>query len=377
MQFVFIERLYCSQSVCTYYIDNQATMSSVEYLRVFVSERLTAAAEEIFGVFKKTIVEYEEEIARQRKLLDVVLRPEIHLRRIELPLQYIYQDEEDLAEQQLCIEDGNFSPDQEDEEPPQIKKEQEELHTVQVEEQLVLKHETEAFMVTPTDEENEHSEDHYFNSYETLSAANKEYVSNIPSINYVVPDPSSNQQVFSHNFHKTESQNQKSGKHGDSGSTINATEQNKTHHNQSNITCNIHRDTPTGLTFYTCDTCGREFKNKTTLNRHFRVHTSERPYFCNTCGRTFKDIATLRKHESIHTGEKPYPCQICGKHFRLKNDVTNHMRTHTDERPHVCNICGKRYRRKMDMKWHMRMHTRDKQSSCETWGISEETLQLA
>lgn len=46
-------------------------MSSVEYLREFVNRRLTAAAEEIFGVFQKTIVEYAEEINRQRRLLDV------------------------------------------------------------------------------------------------------------------------------------------------------------------------------------------------------------------------------------------------------------------------------------------------------------------
>ena len=57
-------------------------MSSVEYLRGFVSERLTAAAEEIFEVFIKTIVEYEEEINRQRGLLDICWKPEIKLHRI-------------------------------------------------------------------------------------------------------------------------------------------------------------------------------------------------------------------------------------------------------------------------------------------------------
>lgn len=55
------------------------TMPSVEYLRDFVSERLTAAAEEIFGVFKQTIVEYEEEIDRQRRLLGNVRKPETRL----------------------------------------------------------------------------------------------------------------------------------------------------------------------------------------------------------------------------------------------------------------------------------------------------------
>ena len=57
-------------------------MSSVQYLREFVNERLTAAAEEIFRVFIKTVVEYEEEIDRQRKLLETVLKPEIKLHRI-------------------------------------------------------------------------------------------------------------------------------------------------------------------------------------------------------------------------------------------------------------------------------------------------------
>lgn len=56
-------------------------MSSFDYLKAFVSERLTAAAEEIFGVLKKTIVEYEEEIDRQRKMLDDFWKPEIKLKR--------------------------------------------------------------------------------------------------------------------------------------------------------------------------------------------------------------------------------------------------------------------------------------------------------
>ena len=56
-------------------------MSSVQFLTNFVNERLTAAVEEIVGVFKKCIVEYEEEISRQSRLLDIVLKPEINLHR--------------------------------------------------------------------------------------------------------------------------------------------------------------------------------------------------------------------------------------------------------------------------------------------------------
>ena len=49
-----------------------------------MNERLTAAAEEIFRVFHKTIIEYEEEIDRQRRLLDIVWKPEINLHKIGL-----------------------------------------------------------------------------------------------------------------------------------------------------------------------------------------------------------------------------------------------------------------------------------------------------
>lgn len=53
-------------------------------LRLLINQRLTAAAEEIFGVFGRTIAEYEEEISRskleidrQRRLLDLSMKPQI------------------------------------------------------------------------------------------------------------------------------------------------------------------------------------------------------------------------------------------------------------------------------------------------------------
>ena len=76
-----------------------AVMSSVQYLREFISERLTAAAEEIFTVFEKTIVQYEEEVDRQRRLLETVLKPEIKLHRIG---QY-NQSVADIGLVSLCL----------------------------------------------------------------------------------------------------------------------------------------------------------------------------------------------------------------------------------------------------------------------------------
>lgn len=74
-------------------------MSKIEMLRVLINQRLTAAAEEIFGVFGRTIAEYEEEISRskleidrQRRLLDLSRKPQISVQvnsSGEEPLQYL------------------------------------------------------------------------------------------------------------------------------------------------------------------------------------------------------------------------------------------------------------------------------------------------
>ncbi|TNN44638.1 hypothetical protein EYF80_045171 [Liparis tanakae] len=78
------------------------------------------------------------------------------------------EEEEVLCEQQLCIQERSFSLDQE---PLQIKEEQEELCTCQEEEHLELKQETETFMLTPTHEERGHM---YSTVSEELTGTNSE-----------------------------------------------------------------------------------------------------------------------------------------------------------------------------------------------------------
>ncbi|XP_030607365.1 golgin subfamily A member 6-like protein 22 [Archocentrus centrarchus] len=122
-------------------------MLSVQYLREFINERLTAAAEEIFTEFEKTIVQYEEEIELQRRLLDITWKPEIKLHRTELRQSLCSKEEEALPEQKLWKQERSSSLDQEEPEPPQIKEEEEELCSSLEGEQLVLKEETDTFMV--------------------------------------------------------------------------------------------------------------------------------------------------------------------------------------------------------------------------------------
>ena len=48
---------------------------------LFKQQLLTAPREDLIGHFETTISRYQKEIDRQQKLLDVILQPEIKLRR--------------------------------------------------------------------------------------------------------------------------------------------------------------------------------------------------------------------------------------------------------------------------------------------------------
>ncbi|XP_059192796.1 zinc finger and SCAN domain-containing protein 12-like isoform X2 [Centropristis striata] len=298
-------------------------MSSVGYFREFVKERLTAAAEEIFGVFIKTVFEYEEQIDRQRRLLDIVWKPEIKLHRIELPQQRVCEEEEEEeeeevpADQQLCIQERNSSLDQEDPEPPQVKEdpeppqvkeEPEELSTSQEGEQLVVKQET------PTYEESDYSEDQttYITPDDTLIAAETESVFIIPVRSSVLHDTASYYQLLSGD--QLEPKQQKTRSHINNVSSPNLSENN----------CK----TDQGKKPLKCDTCGKYFKIKSLLQIHQRIHTGEKPYSCKTCGKDFRHNNTLVIHMRTHTGEKPYACNTCGKRFADNSSCKKHMKSH-------------------------------------------------
>ncbi|XP_071400438.1 zinc finger protein-like [Centroberyx affinis] len=80
-------------------------MSKAEILRGIVTERLTAAAQEILAVVERTVAGYEEEasgfkqeIDRQRRQLDVLLQPRVKLEREdELRLPAVCKQEEEVG----------------------------------------------------------------------------------------------------------------------------------------------------------------------------------------------------------------------------------------------------------------------------------------
>ncbi|XP_045557557.1 zinc finger protein 354C isoform X2 [Salmo salar] len=118
-------------------------MSKQQSFHVFLNERLTSAAVEIFGEVEKTVVKYQEENDRLRRLLEIT--SEVQLCRTDY-LQLSVSEEEVPPEQQ------EWSPSlgQKDAETTQIKEEQEEVRTSQEEEQLQGLVDTKDSIFTPS-----------------------------------------------------------------------------------------------------------------------------------------------------------------------------------------------------------------------------------
>ncbi|XP_042073560.1 zinc finger protein with KRAB and SCAN domains 8-like isoform X1 [Haplochromis burtoni] len=309
-------------------------MPSAQYLREFINERLTAAAEQIFLEFEKTIVQYEKKIDRQRRLLDITWKPQIKLHRTvfcppDVPQQQVCEEEEEvLLEQQLWNQERSSSVEQEEPEPPQIKEEEEELCSSQQGEQLGLKEETDTFMVTAA-EEGEHR----------------------PNMEQLLCHSSAVDHGESRNVDSTRKKVLHSVTHL----------RNKSHSNgvdphMSEIQCN----TDTVKKLETCDVCGKAFKRRSRMKDHYRTHTGEKPHSCKTCGKSFTQRSALTVHMRIHTGERPYPCKTCGKMFTYSSILLAHIRTHTGEKPYHCKICGKVFTYSSHLWRHMKSHPGEK-----------------
>ena len=66
-------------------------------------------------------------------------------------------------------------------------------------------------------------------------------------------------------------------------------------------------------TQFKCDVkrCGRVFRRKFSLKRHYKSHFIKKALACKFCGKTFSLPQYLEEHEHIHTGLKPYQCDVC------------------------------------------------------------------
>lgn len=118
-----------------------------------------------------------------------------------------------------------------------------------------------------------------------------------------------------------------------------------------------------------CIECGKEYKSRRALRRHFSVAHEEKEHICEICGHSFKGKESLYHHKrGVHDNLKVYKCTEpgCGQSFNFSHSLRLHKLKHSGLRPHMCNVCGKTYLTAYHLKVHMQAtHSEKKNFACK------------
>ncbi|XP_077441215.1 uncharacterized protein LOC144063108 [Vanacampus margaritifer] len=300
-------------------------MCKVTILRELMKRRLNLAVEEIYQLFERTIMEYEEELSRtkeekerQGQLLGAVLKSNGGIQQADMQQVLISQEEEPVTGQ------------------PFIKKEEDDVWNSQDVEQP-------QWPEVAAVEEDEEVDNAFTNE-----AHNEQRCSDPESTFAPLSDVEDDcdygrEESFSCPFcHKLFSSKGNMKRHMKS-------------HQQAHKT-------------FTCSVCAESFPTRGLLRSHQRRHVANnsdsQKFECSECGQAFTKLARLNRHMAKHTGEKPFACSFCGKKFTWHYALKRHMRSHSSREHFSCPVCAKGFTTKWYIAVHMRTHTGEKPFQC-------------
>ncbi|XP_044071018.1 zinc finger protein 888-like isoform X4 [Siniperca chuatsi] len=339
--------------------------------RAFVNERLTAAAEEIFQVFERTIATYEEEASsskQENERLRGLLLEFASNQKTDFSQSFICK-EETPPEQQHCEQEPSLSVCQRDPEPRHIKEEDHEFWANQQQEEEQQQHvqefkEANVSCVPHSSawEGNEQGDTKPPLQPQTQISESEEQFQELQetkTVQFMLPLAStlSSQTLIQDEGIQDGRENER---HAASFTS------NRTQTDQSQISFIAARELShlnSVAPDYRCHLCDKCFSsNHHLINHAFRMHSKDADVLCAVCGRTLESTESLNVHLQSHKGSKC--CHVCGKHCNSTTALTEHMASHAGVKLHRCHVCGKECSRKGDLKIHMRIHTGEKPFCC-------------
>ncbi|XP_049927598.1 zinc finger protein 583-like [Epinephelus moara] len=348
-------------------------MTKAQMLRAVVQQRLIAAAEEIFGLFERTIAEYEEELCRsqmesmrQRKLLDAVYNPQLRLHREDIQVLLVGKEEVPSEQQEW-----SSSLDQE---APHVKEEQEELWINQEGEWLQGLEEADVtrfpFISVPVESEDVEENPHYSQLHQRQI---EQMATEADGEDYGGPDAANDSNPDRYLQSDTDDDSSSQASESDTKSKnckkpLSCPECEKTFRLKAHLVSHMRAHTGEKKT-WSCSVCKKSFPGRAHLDRHMRVHTVEKSYTCSVCEESFRGTASLVRHMKIHVGEKLFSCSICTKKFSVNAKLQKHMRIHSGIKPFGCSYCPKTFARSLSLIEHVRNHT-EKPFTCPVCKMS-------
>ncbi|CAN9513734.1 unnamed protein product [Ophioblennius macclurei] len=280
--------------------------------KAFLSDRLTAAAEEIFAAVEKTIIEYKEELCRSKDIEITRLRMQLKILKSEPQsvsclgaqlLQHAHhlhslppaqQQQQQLHQSTSATDPPEAQQHYEEEQQQQQQQEEEEEYheeeegssSVEQEQHQHQHHHHHQVKKEPTKSHRDFWLAHDAEQMDDLESDMKDFIASPVGIKPSLHDPA----LIFHPYHHS------SG--GEDG-----------------------RDKP-----YCCSVCEKRFSNCSHLAAHIRTHTGERPYRCEICRKTFITTSALNRHQTIHTEGKRFVCTYCGKSFKWMESLGRHIR---------------------------------------------------
>ncbi|XP_032393889.1 gastrula zinc finger protein XlCGF57.1 [Etheostoma spectabile] len=344
-------------------------MSKVQMLNALVKQRLTAAVEEIFGLFERTIAEYEEERCRskeenerQRKLLDAVFNPKLQLRRTDVHQLSASKDIErsslqglegaDITKLPLNLQQHTENQIGDSSEP--APGDSGGCRVTRAARSGLKSLEKDDVPVSDTRRRTgwkQFSCSKCTKSFIVKSSLKRHMTTHIvgkPLEDCEGPEPARNLDPDRHPEPKTDD------KTGDSSEpeTDDSYEWKNTREAQSGLNslekngvhvCHSSCSRPACQKPFICSECGRRFGCKSHLKGHMIIHTGQKPFSCSVCKKSFARNDYLQLHMRTHTGERPFSCAFCIKSFARNDYLQLHMRIHTGEKRFSCSVCDQRF----------------------------------